>query len=99
MLHIDNRVGSIKAGKDADLVLWNDHPLSIYAKPLKTFVDGIDYFDAEKDEAMRVAMRIEKERIIQKLLTEKKLGMPTQKPGKPERKLYHCDDTEVESIY
>jgi hypothetical protein len=44
-------------------------------------------------------MRIEKERIIQKLLTEKKLGMPTQKPGKPERKLYHCDDTEVESIY
>ena len=73
MLHIDNRVGSIKAGKDADLVLWNDHPLSIYAKPLKTFVDGIDYYDAEKDEAMRIAMRIEKERIIQKLLNEKKI--------------------------
>lgn len=99
MLHIDNRVGSIKAGKDADLVLWNDNPLSIYAKPLKTFVDGIDYFDAEKDAKMRNDIRIEKERIIQKLLTEKKLGMPTQKPSKPEKKLYHCDDVEVESIY
>jgi imidazolonepropionase-like amidohydrolase len=99
MLHIDNRVGSIKVGKDADLVLWNDHPLSIYAKPLKTFVDGIAYFDLEKDEAMRVEMRKEKERIIQKLLNEKKIGMPTQKPGKPEKKLYHCDDMEVESIY
>ncbi len=99
MLHIDNRVGSIKVGKDADLVLWNEHPLSIYAKPLKTFVDGIDYYDVERDAALRVEMRKEKERIIQKLLTEKKLGMPTQKPGKPERKLYHCDDVDVESIY
>lgn len=99
MLHIDNRVGSIKAGKDADLVLWNDNPLSIYAKPLKTFVDGIDYYDVEKDAKLRADIRVEKERIIQKLLTEKKLGMPTQKPSKPEKKLYHCDDTEVESIY
>jgi imidazolonepropionase-like amidohydrolase len=99
MLHIDNRVGSIKAGKDADLVLWNDNPLSIYAKPLKTFVDGIDYYDAEKDAKLRNDMRVEKERIIQKLLTAKKLGMPTQKASKPEKKLYHCDDVEVESIY
>lgn len=99
MLHIDNRVGSIVAGKDADLVLWNDNPLSIYAKPLKTFVDGIDYYDAEKDLKLRSEMNKEKERIIQKLLTEKKLGMPTQKPSKPEKKLYHCDDVEVESIY
>ncbi len=99
MLHIDNRVGSIKTGKDADIVLWNDNPLSIYAKPLKTFVDGIDYYDEAKDLKMRDDMRKEKERIIQKLLTEKKLGMPTQKPSKPEKKLYHCDDVEVESIY
>lgn len=99
MLHIDNRVGSIKAGKDADIVLWNDNPLSIYAKPLKTFVDGIDYYDVDKDAKMRGDIRKEKERIIQKLLTEKKLGMPTQKPSKPEKKLYHCDDIEVESIY
>jgi len=34
-LHVSDRVGSIKAGKDADLVLWSDNPLSIYARPLK----------------------------------------------------------------
>ena len=33
MLHVADRVGSIKVGKDADLVLWSDNPLSTYAKP------------------------------------------------------------------
>jgi imidazolonepropionase-like amidohydrolase len=33
LLHVDHRMGSIKAGKDADLVLWNAHPLSVYARP------------------------------------------------------------------
>jgi imidazolonepropionase-like amidohydrolase len=35
MMHLDNRLGSIKAGKDADVVLWNENPLSVYAKPEK----------------------------------------------------------------
>jgi len=35
MLHVDGKVGSIKVGKDADLVLWSDNPLSIYAKAEK----------------------------------------------------------------
>ncbi|WP_438829873.1 amidohydrolase family protein [Aquimarina agarivorans] len=35
LLHIDDRVGSIKVGKDADLVLWTDNPLSVYAKAEK----------------------------------------------------------------
>ena len=52
MLHIENRVGSIKVGKDADLVLWSDEPLSIYAKPLYTLVDGIIYFDYSKQEEL-----------------------------------------------
>ena len=38
LLHLDDRIGSIKVGKDADLVLWTDHPLSIYTKPSKTIV-------------------------------------------------------------
>ena len=37
LMKIDNRVGSIALGKDADLVLWSGHPLSIYSKPIKTF--------------------------------------------------------------
>ncbi|MGJ8664517.1 MAG: amidohydrolase family protein, partial [Marinicella sp.] len=45
LLHLDDRMGSIKAGKDADLVLWSDNPLSIYAKAEKTMVDGVVYYD------------------------------------------------------
>jgi imidazolonepropionase-like amidohydrolase len=48
-LGIDRWVGSIEKGKDADLVLFNEHPLSVYAIAQKTFVDGVLYFDREKD--------------------------------------------------
>ncbi len=72
MMHVDNKTGSIKVGKDADLVVWNDNPLSIYAKAEKTIVDGIIYFDREKDAAMRKQNQAEKARIIQKLAAAKK---------------------------
>ena len=48
-LGIDRWVGSIEKGKDGDLVLFDANPLSIYATPQKTFVDGILYFDREND--------------------------------------------------
>ncbi|MCO6497089.1 MAG: amidohydrolase family protein [Chitinophagaceae bacterium] len=67
MLHVQNKVGSIKVGKDADLVLWNNNPLSIYAVAQKTMVDGIIYFDREKDLDMRAKMHDEKNRLIQKV--------------------------------
>ena len=63
MLHVDKKTGSIKVGKDADLVVWSDNPLSIYAKAEKTIVDGIIYFDREKDAAMRKQNQAEKARI------------------------------------
>jgi imidazolonepropionase-like amidohydrolase len=77
MLHIDKQVGSIKKGKDADIVLWSDNPLSIYAKAEKTFVDGILYYDIEKDAAMRKEIFAERNRIINKLLEEKAGGAAT----------------------
>ncbi len=67
MLHIENRVGSIKVGKDADLVLWSDEPLSIYAKPLYTLVDGIIYFDYSKQEELEKKNVFERGMIIQKM--------------------------------
>ncbi len=94
LLHIDHRVGSIKSGKDADLVLWSDHPLSIYAKAEKTLVDGIIYYDSEKDAMLQKEIAAERERIIQKLLHEKKIGRPTQKNFSKEPELYHCEDLE-----
>ena len=48
-LKIDNRVGSIEVGKDADLVVWNHHPLSTAAIVERTYIDGIAYYDREKD--------------------------------------------------
>jgi len=48
-LGIDNRVGSIETGKDADIVIFRGHPLSIYGVPTFTIVDGVVRFDREKD--------------------------------------------------
>ena len=85
MLHIDKQTGSIKKGKDADLVLWSDNPLSVYAKAEKTLVDGIVYYDIERDAVLRKDIASERNRLIQKLLEEKKDGGATT-PAKPSMK-------------
>lgn len=48
-LGIADKVGSIEEGKQADLVIFDGHPLSIYAIPQMTFVDGVKYFDVRED--------------------------------------------------
>lgn len=95
LLHIDQTTGSILPGKDADLVLWSDNPLSIYAKAEQTYVDGIKYFDIEKDKAMQAWMQQERERIIQKMIVDKKSGAPVDIPVVKQEKNYHCDDMEI----
>jgi imidazolonepropionase-like amidohydrolase len=92
MMHIDNRVGSIKPGKDADLVLWSDHPLSIYAKAEKTMVDGIVYFDRERDKELRKQITAERSRLIQKMLNEKKSGGPTDAARPSFRRMNTCSE-------
>ena len=72
MLHVDNKVGSIKVGKDADIVVWSDNPLSIYAKAEKTIVDGTIYFDRDRDLTMRKQNQAERTRLIQKLTGAKR---------------------------
>jgi len=81
-LHVADRVGSIKAGKDADLVLWTDNPLSIYAKSEKTIVDGIIYYDMDRDAVLRKSVTAERNRLVQKLLAEKRSGAP-MRPAEP----------------
>jgi imidazolonepropionase-like amidohydrolase len=78
MLHVDNKVGSLKVGKDADVVVWSDHPLSIYAKALYTIVDGTVYFDREKDAQMERQIAAERMRIVKKMNGEKQRGLPVQ---------------------
>ncbi len=92
MLHIDDKVGSLKAGKDADVVVWSDNPLSIYAKAEKTFVDGVLYWDIEKDAQKLKAQQAEKARLVQKMLDSKSKGGRTQRPGAPAGPtLYNCE--------
>ena len=88
MLHVDSKVGSIKEGKDADLVLWSAHPLSIYAKSLYTVVDGTIFFDRAKDEAMRKEVKAERTRLIGKMVGEKRGGAPVA-PFTPSFKYIH----------
>ena len=94
LLHIDDRVGSIKVGKDADVVLWTDHPLSIYAKAEKTIIEGVTYFDLKRDELMRDAIMREKSDLINEMLKAKNKGLKTQPIKKKEKELLHCDSLE-----
>jgi imidazolonepropionase-like amidohydrolase len=58
-LGIDERVGSIEVGKDGDLAVFQGHPLSVYAIPMMTFIDGRKYFDRETDaDDMRLQVNI-----------------------------------------
>ena len=91
MLHIDKQVGSLKPGKDADVVLWSANPLSIYAKAEKTFVDGALYWDIDKDAAEIAAVDAEKARLIQKMIDSKNKGSKTQQPVKEKAMHDHCE--------
>jgi imidazolonepropionase-like amidohydrolase len=92
MLRVDEKVGSIKVGKDADLVLWNDNPLSIYARSEKTIVDGIVYFDRDKEAEKQKAINAERMRIINKMIGEKRSGGPVG-PAMPSMNIImNCGD-------
>jgi imidazolonepropionase-like amidohydrolase len=94
LLHIDKRTGSLAAGKDADLVIWSDNPLSIYARVEKTFVEGTCYYDVERDEQMRLWNAQERARIIQKMLNAKEAGEPVKQPVFKHEQHFHCDTLE-----
>ncbi|MCC6281764.1 MAG: amidohydrolase family protein [Saprospiraceae bacterium] len=95
LLHIDQQTGSLKTGKDADVVLWNENPLSVYAKAEKTWVDGILFFDRQEDANMQEWVRKERARLIQKIQSAKKGGEGGERPSAPKHQ-YHCDSEEDE---
>ena len=92
MLHVGDKTGSLKVGKDGDVVLWSDNPLSIYAKSLYTIVDGTVYFDRVKDEQMQKEVDTERLRLVRKMNGEKRSGVPTI-PAQPSYQIMHtCSD-------
>ncbi len=91
LLHIDDRVGSIKAGKDADLVLWSDRPLSIYAKAEKTFVDGMLLYDMDKDRQLQEEIAQEKARLTAAVFAAKTKGAKVAPVVIWEEPEYECE--------
>jgi len=81
-LRLDNSIGSIEVGKDADLAIWNGHPLSIYSHVDTTFIEGDVYFDREEDLKRREAMRKEKEELLKKEEEESKKAKAGDKKEK-----------------
>ena len=91
LLHIDDRVGSVKTGKDADLVLWNDNPLSVYARAEKTFIDGRLYYDREEEARKQSAMQAERRRLVDRAANAGKKGERTSPVIIIQEPEYDCD--------
>lgn len=91
MLHLDSKMGSIKIGKDADLVIWSDNPLSIQAKVEYTIVDGEILYSLEQDKILQAKNEAEKGRIISKMMESTEKGETPKPFVKKRRKHFHCD--------
>ncbi|MGE5569238.1 MAG: amidohydrolase [Rhodospirillales bacterium] len=81
-LGIEDRVGSIETGKDADLVIFDKHPLSSYAKVQKVIIDGELYFDRDRDATERAAREKEKNALIEKARErQEQSAAPARRPS------------------
>jgi len=69
-LGIDDRVGSLEKGKDADFVVWSGHPLSTYTRCEQTWIDGRKYFDRQYDLVAREALAAERQELLAKVRAE-----------------------------
>jgi len=82
-LRIEQKVGSIEVGKDADLVLWNRQPLSSMARAEQTWIEGRKYFDLVSDEAEQKRVQSAREALVQLALKEGDSAKPAGPPGRP----------------
>jgi imidazolonepropionase-like amidohydrolase len=91
LLHLDDKIGSLKEGKDADVVVWTDNPLSINAKAKMVFVDGQLLYNADDMSIQQNRIAQEKARIISAMLESNKKGESKKTFVKKEKGHWHCD--------
>lgn len=96
LLHIDNKTGSLKVGKDADIVVWNSSPLSIYSKVEQTYVDGLLLYDEKIQNELFKENERKRSTLITEMIQAKKNGFPTEKIKEQENKLHKCNDFEID---
>jgi len=77
-IRLDHRIGSIDVGKDADIVLFNGHPFSVYSRPEMTMIEGEVFFDRKQDIEMRAKLAAEKKALIEKERRTPGVAQPTQ---------------------
>ena len=82
-LKVDQRVGSIDVGKDADIAIFNAHPFSIYARVEMTLIEGETYFDRKADLARRDLIAKEKKALIEAERRAPGQAQPTQQLETP----------------
>jgi len=86
-LGIENRVGSIEVGKDADLVVFDKDPLSAFTKVQKVMIDGTIYFDRDTEISAHAAKEAEKQKLIDKEKQGPGRAAPSAAPAAPRRQL------------
>ncbi len=91
LLHIDDVVGSIKVNKNADLVLWSDHPMSIYSKVEKTMIQGAIYYSLDNINNKLKSIKEEKTLLISQMLDVASKGAQTETPVLSVKQEFHCE--------
>ena len=101
-LQIDKWVGSLEVGKDADFVIWDGEPLSIYSHVEETWIDGARYFSKKENQALEERDYALRKELIQKILssTDKNSGrLKNNKSLNQHNSDFHCDTIDETGIY
>jgi imidazolonepropionase-like amidohydrolase len=99
-LRIDQRVGSLEPGKDADFVLWSKSPLAFDTVCLQTWIDGKKYFDRDKAAERAAALETERRELIEKAkrIIQKSKPKESDDPGAEEKFFRACLEHEFDGI-